>query len=115
MKPNSPKDSVFSVDILERCIRQQTEKESKFDNLICNSIRTLSWAYGMRRLLLDSKLQSNDQNTTRYNLVVEFEKEIQRVFDQQYEYLKYYAGSLKNKDVSIICLRYLETINRLYK
>ena len=115
----SREDLVFPMDILERCIVQQTEKESieksNFDNLICNSIRTLSWAHRMHKLLWEGEPKFNDQNTARYNLVLEFEDEIQEVFDQQYEYLKNYAESLKNKDVSIKCLKKLEVIKSLYK
>lgn len=133
MKSNSPKeqnckgsissysreDLVFPMDILERCIVQRTEKESveqsNLGNLVLNGIRTLIWAHRMRKLLWAGEPKFDDQNTTRYNLVLEFEDEIQEVFDQQYEYLKNYAESLKNKDVSIKCLKKLEVINSLYK
>ena len=107
------------MDILEHCILQQTEKESveqsNLGNLVLNGIRTLSWAHRMRKLLWEGEPQFNDQNTARYNLVLEFEDDIQEVFDQQYEYLKNYAESLKNKDVSIKCLKKLEAIKSLYK
>ena len=119
MKSNPPKDPVFPTDIIERYIRQQTEKESveqfNLGNLVLNSIFTLIWAQRMHKLLWEGEPQFNEQNNTEYKLLLEFEYEFQRVFNQQYEYLKNYAVSLKNKDVSMKCLTYLNTINPLYK
>ena len=108
-------------DFYERLKAQDTDSEkesveqSNFDTLISNRIHTLIWAHRMRKLLWEGEPQFNDQNTARYNLVLEFEDDIQEVFDQQYEYLKNYAESLKNKDVSRKCLKKLEVIKSLYK
>lgn len=110
-----PRDYIEELKAQLNDSEKESVEQSNFDNLIFDSIRTLSWAHRMRKLLWEGEPKFNDQNTARYNLVLEFEDEIQEVFDQQYDCLQYYAERIENKDVSRKCFLYLDAIKLLYK